>query len=95
MISQSSRCSLLVLATRVYMRKITSTRAIAPKSVTGIRYIEELFVYGGIAIAEFMIATTIVVGVSRYRRTTGTVMGNGERGSRKRVNSGAGETKGI
>lgn len=93
MMNQSSRRSRLVLAARVYTRKITSPRATVPNTVTGIRYIVELFVYVGIVIAGAKVFTattaTIVVRVSPYKRSTGMIAGSGERGASRRVNSGA------
>jgi hypothetical protein len=93
MMSQSSRRSRLVLAARVYTRKITSPRATVPNTVTGIIYIVELFVYVDVVIvgAMFFTATTAnnVVHVSPYKRFTGMIAGSGERGSSRRVNSGA------
>ena len=81
------------------MRKITSPRATAPSNVTVIKYMEELFVYVGGVVAEAIVltatGTTTAVGVPPHKRSKGMSMGNGERGSSRRVNSGAWKAKGT
>ena len=81
------------------MRNITSPRATVPDNVTGIKYMEELFVYVGGVVAEAIvvtaITTTTAVGAPPDKRSTGMIMGNGEGGSSRRVNSGAWKAKGT
>lgn len=51
-----------------------------PRIVTGIRYVEELFVNGGITVVEAITAGIAAVNVSLYERFTDAVRGTGKEG---------------